>query len=209
MWYWRQSSAVAGRMQIVERDHGTHTLVSSSYKPEWGDEATLDDETQHWSDERNNMGRLFGRPIGFISERINVIAHPRHCEVGREHLRQEERGETTVKAPPKEHDNTEAAADGGQPVEVPETRVELPDQPRLVSAHNLDGVLGDSASPRLGEVGYEFTKLSQQGFSSRSIIEAVTFIMAYAASFGLIWFISENSSSLSRSVSLFMAGGLL
>jgi hypothetical protein len=197
LWYWRQSSVVAGRLQVVERDHGTHTILATSYKPEWGDEGTLDEETQHWSDELNNMGRLFGRPVGFISERMNVIGHPRHCEVGREHLRQQERGETSITV----------ETDGGQ-VQARETRVELPDQPRLVSAHDLKGVLGDSASPRLGEVSYEFTELSQAGFRSTNIVEAMTFVLAYAASFGMIWFISENSGSLSRTIPVFV-GGLL
>lgn len=193
-WYWRQSAAVGERLQIVERDHGSHTLLSTSYRPEWGDEGVLDDETCHWRDHGNHMGRLFGRPIGYVSERFDVIMHPRHCEIGRERERQAERDEL-------EH---LVETESGGAITAQETRAQLPAEPRAVSAHDVRGILGDSAGPRLGETAFEYARKSQSGFTSRNIIEAMTFILAYGAAFGMMWFMADQSDTISRNVPLIL-----
>lgn len=193
MWYWRQAGAVLGRGQIVKRDHGTHTIIATSYRAEWGDEGSLGGETEHWRDEGNHMGRLFGRPLGLISERYNVISHPRHCEIGREHIRLSEQDKTQLRV----QDGEETLAESAE-----EMRVELPTLPRLCNAHNVAGVLGDSADPRRGESSYEMVKKSQAGFTTRNLVEAMTFILAYAAPFALMWFINQQGASISRSISV-------
>jgi len=197
-WYWRQAMVTAGRMQVVERDHGTHTIIATDYRPGWGDEGSLDDETGAWSDERNNMGRLFGRPLGLVSERFNVVLHPRLCEVGREHLRQHERNGTQFSY----------QDDDGQLVTAQEPRLAVPTERRLVSGHDAEGVLGDSADPWLGELSYDFAEKSQEGFTSRNIVEAMTFVVAYAASFGMFWFVAQNGDSISGGLSLTIMGVL-
>jgi hypothetical protein len=196
-WYWRQAMVTAGRLQVVERDHGTHTLMATDYKAEWGDEGQLDGETGHWSDNRNNMGRLFGRPFGLVSERFNVVLHPRLCEVGREHERQLERNKTEFAV----------ETDGGEVVSCQEPRAQLPQRRRLVSAHDGEAVLGDSADPWLGELSYDFTEKSQQGFSKRNIVEAMTFVIAYAAAFGMFWFIAKQGGNVSSSLTLMLGVG--
>lgn len=198
MWYWRQCAAVGNRLQLVERDHGTHTLLATDYRAEWGDEGVLDDEKMHWRDTGNHMGRFFGRPFALVSERFDVVVHPRHCEAGREHRRQTERGE----------DRFSIQTDDGETVTVQELRAELPTERRGVSAHDVEGILGDSADPRLGETSFEYTKKSQARFGRRSVIELMTFVLAYGASFGMMWFLSEQSGAISRSVPLVLGVGL-
>lgn len=192
-WYYRQAAAVGNRLQIVERDHGTHTLLTTNYRAEWGDEGVLDDETGHWRDNGNHMGRFHGRPMGLVSERYDVVAHPRHCEIGREHRRLAERGMDEVELTLRQGEDT-------MNVLAAEMRAALPTQPRAVSAHDIEGVLGDSGGPRLGETSYEYAKKSQSRFGKRNVVEIMTFVLAYGASFGMMWFFAEQSGAVTQSI---------
>lgn len=196
-WYWRQCAAVGNRLQICERDHGTHTLLATDYKAEWGDEAVLDGEKMHWRDDGNHMGRFHGHPMGFVSERFDVVLHPRHAEMGRAHKRLAETGGDTVTLQTQD----------GDAIEAEEIRAELPAANRAVSAHDVEGILGDSADPRLGETSYEYTKKSQARFGRRNVVELMTFVLAYGFSFGMMWFFAEQSGTISRSIPIFLGVG--
>jgi hypothetical protein len=200
-WYYRQAAAVGNRLQIVERDHGTHTLLATNYRAEWGDEGVLDDEKGHWRDNGNHMGRFYGRPMGLVSERFDVVAHPRHCEIGRVHRRLAERGRDELEL---------TLQQGGEAVTVlaQEIRAALPSEPRAVSAHDIEGVLGDSGGPRLGETSFEYAKKSQSRFGKRNVVEVMVFVLAYAASFGMMWFFAEQSGTISRTIPMWIGVGL-
>lgn len=194
-WYWRQSAAVGNRLQILERDHGTHTLLVTTYRPGWGDEGVVDGKKGHWRDTTNRMGRFHGRPMGFISERFDVVAHPRDCEIGRERIRLVERGGNTVEL--------QVETDGGvEMIHARETRLQLPETDRAVSAHDIEGILTDSADPWLGEVSYEYVKKSQAGFTSHNYMDMMVFILAFCAALGMMWFLADQGATLSRTISL-------
>lgn len=196
MAYFKQAAVVADRPKIVERKHGGHTLIATDFKPEWGDEATMGERKSHWTDEPGLMGRLFTRPFGLVPERFSVILDPKTPEIGREDQRLVENGEHKIEA---------QIGDWNESKECHNNYVQLPKTPRLVSLHDARGVLGEAADPDLGKVAYEYTKKSQAGFQSRSIVEIMSFIMAFGAVYGLFWFFSSQGGGDSLSaVSIFL-----
>jgi hypothetical protein len=192
-WYWRQACVVADRPRIVDLDQGSHTIIATDYRAEWGDEGSLNGEKGHWEDPLSSIGYAFGRPIGLVPERLRVICHPKYCEIGREKQRQVTREEARF-----------SATSGDRTLTVHESNIQLDDQHQLVDADDIVHLLGDAADPWLGQDTYEYMEKSQAGFGSRSVIELMTFILAYMAPIGLFWFISEGGGGVSTSVSLWV-----
>jgi len=178
-WYWRQACVVADRPRVVDLDQGSHTVIATDYRAEWGDEGTLNGEQGHWEDPLSSIGYAFGRPIGLVPERLRVIVHPKYAEIGRQKERQVVREQARF---PIDDRGT-----------VHESNVALSDQHQLVDADDIVYLLGDAADPWLGQDTYEYMEKSQAGFGSRSVVELMTFILAYLAPIGLFWFLSQEA----------------
>lgn len=193
--YWKQAVVTADRPQVVERKHGGYTLIATNFKPAWGEEGAIDSKTGHWRDDAGLMGRLFERPIGFIPESYNVITDAKHAHLGKAHMRWAEDG----------HHRQTLSTDGGQ-IQGFNPYTQVPKTPTLVELHDVKGVLGGQADSQLGEVAYDFAEKSQAKLGSRSVIEIMSFIMAYAAAFGLFWFFSSQGAGGAgiSSVSIFL-----
>lgn len=176
--YFKQAMSMFRQCQLVELSPNNHTLVATDPKPTWpADEATLGDKRVHWEDPKNRKVRLFGRPFGAAASEFNCSVHPRDAELGELHEQHEERGNHRMTV----------ETDGGQR-ECWNQHVTVPEQPKLVSLHGIRGLLGQSGEPDSAEVSYDYVEKSQRGFNSRDLVSVMTFLIAFLAVFGAIWF---------------------
>jgi len=189
--YFSQATATMRRTTLLDRINSGFTLIATEFDAEWGCELTdVGDQEYRIEDPRNRMTRLYSRPFGMASERFDVYCSARDAAAGKVHQLQAERGD---------HVSTKRVqTDGGQTKMVTEwtnAHVTIPDGLQTVSLHGIAGILGGQASPTLGEDVYDDIKKSQAAFDSRSVLEGMTFIVAFAAVFGLMWFAANYGGS--------------
>jgi len=187
--YFSQATATMRRTTLLDRINSGFTLIATGFDAEWGCELTdVGDQEYRIEDPRNRMARLYSRPFGMASERFDVYCSARDAAAGKAHQLQAERGN-------HRHDVAVDGGDQSSPVTVANAHVTIPDGLQTVSLHGIAGILGGQASPTLGEDVYDDIKKSQAAFDSRSVLEGMTFIVAFAAVFGLMWFAANYGGS--------------
>lgn len=187
--YFSQATASMGRTTLLDRINSGHTLIATEFDAEWGCElADVGDQEYRIKDPRNRMSRLYTRPFGMCSERFGVYCSARDAVLGKRHKLQVEGGDHYQQV---EHGD----GDDRRTVEAVNAHLTVPDNLQTVSLHAIAGLLGGQASPALGEEVYDDVKKSQAAFDSRSLIEGMTFIVAFAAVYGLMWFAASYGDS--------------
>lgn len=191
------------RALLVRRKHSGWSLVSCSYDAEKeAEKAAIGGEEMHFEDPFDFMSRLKKRPFGVAWEPFPGILDPVAAEIGE----MDERASESV------GDEMELVLGDGEETEtVIRNHVRLPGNERLVDlVHTLQLMLGDG-SPKDPSKAWEYTKKSQSGYSTRDIMGVMTWILAYGAGAGMVWFIVSQGGNMSRAVgtgvTLALSGG--
>lgn len=184
------------RALLVRRKHSGWSLVSCSYDAEHeAEKATVGGEVVHFEDPFDFMTRLKKRPFGLAWESFPGILDPVAAEVG----------EMDDRATEQVGDELELEIGNGDGEDtIPETvvrnHVRLRGKESLVDLVHTLPLMSGGTSPKSPFKMREFVKKSQSGYSTRDIMGVMTWILAYGAGAGMVWFIVSQGGNVSRAV---------
>lgn len=163
--------SLIGRGLFLQRSHGGHKLVATTYDAKIGAElARIGGEVKHWRDPHNLMQTFRNKPFGLAHEDVNVVFDSRTIDIARRYSDLKNRGEWIIDGYRKAYlayENTE---------------------PECVIVNISDALpaVQGSASPGLTDLLDTFVEKGQSAFNSTRTMQTIQWLMVLGASFGLM-----------------------
>jgi hypothetical protein len=175
--YFGQANSSLRRGALVGRTNAGFDIVATSFDPQiQAESVSLDGRQGYAQDPMNNMGLWGNAPFGLLTEKANVYVRARHADVGRADDERIEANDDTVAV-----ETTD-----GETVAATDIYADVPAEPRLVDLHDVLPILGGASDLFTADTAKTYVVKSQSAFNSRNVVEAMTFIIAFGAGFGMV-----------------------
>lgn len=183
--YWGMMAVAMDRMLLVIRKRTGVDLCASRHDAEMGggEAVELEDRQRNYEDPGGKMAYFKNRPLGIVTDTLNVVLDPLTAEVGRQKRDRRDAGEEWVDLNSIDDINAEGEAYAAH-YRVPET-------PRGVDIEDAIEYVDRAAPPESADATYERVRLSQIPFKDVNMLEIMSLALLYLVGLGGIYMVAD------------------
>lgn len=187
--YWGMMAVAMDRMLLVVRERTGVDLCASKHDAEMGggEAVTLEGRQRNYEDPAGKMGYLKNRPIGIVTDIVNVVVDPLTAEVGRQKRERRDAGEEWI-----DLESIDGIDEAG---EAYAAHYRVASEPHGVDIEDAIEYVDRAAPPESADATYERVKLSQMVFKNVNMLEIMSLALLYLVGLGGVYLVADFLAS--------------